>query len=63
MMAFLIVLVLTANGWGYLPVVSFPDKATCEKAKTKILAADPAGRHAIRYKALCITSGAKSTQV
>ena len=54
MKAFLIVLVLTGNGWGYLPILSFPDRPTCEQAKERVIAADPANGAAIRYHAVCL---------
>ena len=54
MKAFLIVMVLTGNGWGYFPIMSFPDRTTCEQAKAKVIATDPAKGHAIRYHAVCL---------
>ena len=54
MKAFLIVLVLTGNGWGYLPILSFPDRPTCEQAKEQVIATDPAMGAALRYHALCL---------
>ena len=54
MKAFLIVLVLTGNGWGYFPIMSFPDRTTCEQARESVIATDPARGHAIRYHAMCV---------
>ena len=54
MKAFLIVLVLTGTGWGYLPILSFPDRPNCEQAKDTAIAADPAKGAAIRYHAMCL---------
>jgi len=54
MKAFLIVLVLTGNGRGYLPILSFPDRPTCEQAKATVIATDPAKGAAIRYHAVCL---------
>lgn len=54
MKAFLIVLVLTGNGWGYFPIVSFPNRTACEQAKAGLIASDPAQGHAIRYHAMCV---------